>query len=145
MYLPFFQCGTFFYIPNIPPCFVVNVHANLHHSFGDVIQFMRITGKAILNILKLGKNVAVFLPLEGCYQRLFLLFYLRSASICQSVVFSKQPLITCYSTNTNADNKLWYLYLFNLATLISDKIYSHIKTVHSTSHELPHSIFLGLA
>ncbi len=52
----FFSSRTFFYTPDIPPCFVVDAHANLHHSFGDVIQFMRITGKATLNILKLVKK-----------------------------------------------------------------------------------------
>lgn len=37
----------------IPPCFVVDTQGNLHHTFGAVMPFMRISGKATLNILKI--------------------------------------------------------------------------------------------
>lgn len=59
MYLFLNQNGKFiifYYVVYIPPCFVVDLQGNLHHTFGEVMPFMRISGKATLNILKIVKK-----------------------------------------------------------------------------------------
>lgn len=37
----------------VPPCFVVDIQGNLRHTFGTVMPYMRFSGKATLNILKI--------------------------------------------------------------------------------------------